>query len=204
MGPADLIVGALLLDGRAFATLLEQEGALRLALWVVFLAGLSSAAGQSVILFASRVPPRRFLASLFLSALLFVGVFVFWTLSIWAVATFGYGAERPYAMALRAVGLAYAPQLLAFLVLAPYFGPGIGALLSIWNLLAIVVATEVAFGINLGPAILCSAAGWILLQVAQRTIGWPIARLARWARTAVAGTHLESIDEILGRMRSDR
>ena len=203
MGPIELIFGALRLDAAAFEALAGRGDALQIALWVVFLAGLSSASGQSVVLFASRVPPRRFLASLMLSATLFVGVFVFWTLSIWGVARYGYGIEEHYRVALRSVGLAYAPQLLGFFVLAPYFGSGIGALLSIWNLLAIVVATTVAFDLGVVPAVVCSAAGWLLLQLAQRTIGWPLGRLARWARSTVAGTRLENVDEMIGRMRDE-
>ena len=201
MGPPDLLFGALRLDATAFQVLIQRQDGLQIALWVVFLAGLSSGVGQSVVLFASRVPPRRFIASLILSASLFVGVFAFWTLSIWIVAHYGYGSDQPYRTALRAAGLAYAPQLFGFFVLAPYFGSGIGALLSIWNLLAIVVATRVAFTIDLVPAVVCSAAGWILLQLAQRTIGWPLGRVARWARSAVAGTRLENLDEMIGRMR---
>jgi hypothetical protein len=195
----ELLTGALRLDPTAFASLTTHPNALRIALWVVFLAGLSSAAGQSVVLFAARVSPRRFVASLLLSAGLFVGVFLFWTASIWLIARYGYGADEPFATGLRTVGLAYAPQLFGFFVLVPYFGSGIGVGLSIWNLLAIVIATEVAFGIDLMPALVSSAAGWVLLQLAQRTIGWPLTRLARWVRTRVAGARLDDIDDLLRR-----
>ena len=199
MGPVELVGGALGLDRSAFVALLGTDGALRFALWIVFLAGLSSALGQSIVLFASRVAPRRFAASLVLSALIFVGVFVFWTGSIWLVGRGLYGAERELTEILAAVGLAYAPQLFGFFVLVPYLGSGISVLLSTWNLLAVVVAVQAALALGIGPALVCSAAGWLLLQLAQRTIGGPLARLTRWIRRVVAGTDLTSIEELFGR-----
>ena len=204
MSPLELVGGALSLDRTAFAVLLEADGSLRFALWIVFLAGLSSALGQSIVLFASRVAPKRFAASLVLSAFIFVGVFAFWTGSIWLAGRWLYGADRALADILAAVGLAYAPQLFGFFVLVPYLGSGISVLLSTWNLLAVVVAVQVALTLGIGPALVCSAAGWLLLQLAQRTIGGPLARLTRWARRLVAGTDLTPIDELFGRSRGER
>lgn len=193
----ELVSGALRLDAATFSALIEHARGLRISLSTVFLAGLSVAMGQSVVLFASRVSPARFVASLVLSASLFVGVFLVWTASIWLVALYGFGSDRPFEASLIAVGLAFAPQLFGFFVLVPYFGSGIGVLLSAWNLLAIALATQVAFEIGLPQAVVCAAAGWALLQVTQRTVGWPLARLARWARSAVAGQRLQSLDDLI-------
>lgn len=198
----ELIFAALRLDSGAFARVIDQPNGL--ALSIVFVAGLSSAVGNSFVLFASRVPPRRFIASLVFSAALFVSVYFFWTASIWLVAWYVWDAERMISTAAKAVGLAYAPQLFTFLILVPYFGSGIGVLLSTWNLLAIVVATQVVFDLTLAQSVVSSAAGWLILQLAQRTVGWPVARLARWARTAVAGRRLEGLDELLEHSRDGR
>ena len=74
MGALDLIGQALRLRPEAFALLETQLGGLRLALWVVFFAGLSSALGQSLALFVNRVTPRRLIAGLVVSA----GIFAIW------------------------------------------------------------------------------------------------------------------------------
>lgn len=191
MGAVDLISGALRLDPTAFEALALRPDGLRFSLLVVLLAGLSSGIGQSVVLFANGVKPRRFIASLLLSALIFVVGFLFWTSSITLVARTLFERDAPTVAAVRAVGLAYAPQLLGFFVLTPYFGSAFGVGLSVWNLLAILVATQVVFDLTLGQALVAGALGWLLLQLAQRTIGRPVLRLSRWLQRSVAGTPLD-------------
>lgn len=111
MGALDLIGQALRLRPEAFALLETQPGGLRLALWVVFFAGLSSALGQSLVLFVNRVTPRRLIASLVVSAGIFAVSFLFWVASIWLVAGQLFDRDRLFIDVVRAVGLAYAPQL---------------------------------------------------------------------------------------------
>lgn len=190
-GALELIGGALRLQPEAFAALELRPGGLRFALWVVLLAGLSSALGQSLVLFVNEVRPRRLVSSLLLSALLFALSFLFWVASIWLVAEQVFGRERPFVDAVRIVGLAYAPQLFGFFTLTPYFGGAIATALSIWGLLATLVATGVAFDVGLPAAAACTALGWLLLFVAQRTVGRPLIWLAKRLRHAVAGTRLD-------------
>ncbi len=70
------IGGILRLDPAAFqAAYLHDQDAI-LTLTILLLAGVSYTLGQSVVLFANRVPRRRFIFSLVMSALgLVVGVF---------------------------------------------------------------------------------------------------------------------------------
>ncbi len=186
MGALDLIGQALRLRPEAFALLETQLGGLRLALWVVFSAGLSSALGQSLVLFVNRVTPRRLIASLVVSAGIFAVSFLFWVASIWLVAGQLFDRDRLFIDVVRAVGLAYAPQLFGFFALTPYLRAAITAVLSIWLLLATLVATQVVFGIPLAPAVASAALGWLLLQVGQRTVGRPLVWLTRRLRQAVA------------------
>ncbi len=201
VAPLDLIGGALSLDPGAFQALLASPAPARLAAVLVVVAGLSSALGQSVVLFAARVTPRRFVASLVLQAVIFAGVYLVWTASIDLVATTVYGAESALRPALAAVGLGYAPQLLAFFVLVPFLGSAINVGLSVWTFLSIAIATSVVFDLEIVPALVTSAGGWILMQLAQRTIGWPIGRATRFLRSAVAGKRLDDLDEIFQRGR---
>ena len=187
---AELIGETLRLAGGHYLRL--EQIPIRVLIAVVFLAGISSAAGQSLVLFVSRVRPHRFLASLLVSALIFVAGFMFWSLSVWLIGTFGYGREVPYGTVLRAIALAYSPYLFSFFVLTPYLGSFIWLLLSIWSLLALVIATGVVLDLTLWQALLCNAGGWLLLQVLERTIGRPVLTLTRWLRGWVAGTRLLS------------
>lgn len=192
-----LVGQALTLNREAFALLDQGTAGLRLSLSVVFVAGVSSALGQSLVLFANRVAPRRFLASLLLSGAVFTAVYLFWSTSLWLIATFGFGHASPYVNALRTVGLAYSPQLFGFLVLTPYFGSFVAALLSVWNLLAIVIATGAVFHLTTLQSVASAALGWMLLQVLQRTIGRPVLALGRRLRIAVAGRRLVPLTEAL-------
>lgn len=185
-----LVGQSLALRSEAFVALDTGVAGLRFALAVVFLAGLSAAVGQSVVLFANRVRPRRFVASLLLSGGLFVLVYVLWATTLWLASGWLFDRPRPYLAALRTVGLAYSPQLFGFLTLTPYFGSAIAAALSVWNLLAITVAARVIFDLGSGQAVAAAALGWVLMQVLQRTIGRPVLRATRALRAAVAGRSL--------------
>lgn len=201
MNGVDLVLHALTLDQSAFAALDQGLAGLRLSLVVVFLAGVSSALGQSVVLFANRVSQRRFLFSLLLSGVIFIFVYLFWSTSLWLIAAFVFGHARPYLNALRTVGLAYSPQLFGFLILTPYFGSFVAASLSVWNLLAIVVASRTVFHLSVPQAVAAAALGWVLLQVLQRTIGRPVRRLGKRLRVAVAGRRLVPLTEALDEER---
>lgn len=190
-----LVGHALVLDQRAFATLEQGMVGLRLSLTVVFLAGVSLALGQSVVLFANRVAQRRFVLSLLLSGVVFTFVYLFWSTSLWLIAVFVFGHSGPYLNALRTVGLAYSPQLFGFLVLTPYFGSFVAAALSVWNLLAIVVATQAVFHLTTLQGVAGAALGWMLLQLLQRTIGRPVLSLGKRLRVAVAGRRLVPLTE---------
>ena len=186
--PLDLVRGALALDPEAFRALLAPAVAdPRLGLVVVYLAGLSLALGQSVVLFAERVSPRRFASTLAVQAGLFLAAFLVWALSVWWVARVGFDAARPLRDVVAVVGLAYAPQLFGVLVLAPYLGGPLQALLSVWTLLATLVAAAAVFGLTLVQAIACTAGGWLLSQLLQRTVGRPVVRAGRRVRAWVAG-----------------
>lgn len=190
---------AFVLQPEAYVALDQGAAGLRLALAIVFLAGLSSALGQSLVLFANRVSQRRFAFSLVASAVLFVASYVLWATSIWAVALVAFGHARPYLAALRTVGLAYVPQLLAFLTITPYFGTFVSATLSVWTLLGIVIASGVAFDLSVLQAAATAGGGWVMLQLLQRTIGRPVRTVTRRLLGAVAGQRLMPIGDAIQR-----
>lgn len=112
-----LIQGVLSLDPQAYNAALTQEGGGRLSLAVLFVAGVSITIGQSVVLFANRLPRRRFIVSLVLSSLLLLVGVLFWAASVWVLATYVFGAERSLRLVMIVVSLSYAPMLYGVFVL---------------------------------------------------------------------------------------
>lgn len=118
----NVAVGVLKLAPNAFLAADALTGGWKVALVIVFLAGLSDMLGQSVVLFANRVTPRRFTVSLLMSALVLVISAVVWIGSIWLVLRFIFGLEGRFYRVFVVVSLSYAPLLFGFLSLLPYLG----------------------------------------------------------------------------------
>jgi hypothetical protein len=191
---------------RIFGTILPMPADIgpadiRLALIVVLLAGLSEALGQSIVLFVNRVRPRHFWLALLITALSHMVSFLLWTASVWLVGSYFFGRNPPIVEVAAAVGLAYAPQLLAFFTLIPFLGNAFALLLSLWSLLALVVAVQVGLGLSLWQAVVASGLGWVLIQLWKRTLGRPIYALGRWMKRRAAGGALPFTLEDLPRLR---
>ena len=198
-----LFVRALSLDDTLWRDLVTnpQGVGVRLALWLVFLAGLAEALAQSLVLFANEVKPRRFALSLFVNALLFVGGFIVQALSIDLVADLIYGKTVPLETNLKAVALAYAPLILSFVIMVPYFGRGLGIFLNVYSLLVLSVAVAVTYGLFLEQAIVCLALGWLTIVLVRGSVGRPIIWLNRALRNRVAGRQLEPLNTVMPHYR---
>jgi hypothetical protein len=184
------ILQALALDERVFVAVQGSRQGLWIALIVVGLAGLSQALGQSLVLFIIQVRPRRFILAMIASTSGYMGGYGLWLASVWLVGVFAFGADVSWAEVSAAVGLAYAPQLLAFFELTPFLGNPFGVLLSLWTLLALVIAVRAGFGLETWQAVAASGLGWLLLQVWRRTLGAPVYALGRWIEQRAAGVPL--------------
>jgi hypothetical protein len=182
---------ALHLDAAIYAAIQQNPAGIWVALSVVCLAALSEAVGQSIILFLNRVRPWRFGFALLMAALRSLVGYGLWTASVWLVGSYVFGRAVPGPTVASAVGLAYAPQLLSFFTLIPFLGPGLATILSLWSMLAIVVAVRVGLGLETWQAIVTSGLGWLLIGIWQRTLGRPIYVLGRWIEQRVAGVPLE-------------
>jgi len=177
------IQGALTLDAAAFATFTRAANASGLALLTLFAGGLSHAVGQSVALFANRVAPWRFAASLATGSLTFTASVLIWSAGVYITARLLLQYDVPVWDVLRVVGLAHAPRMFGFLTFTPYFGSGIGVLLTLWTYLALSVGVRSAFGLGQLEALATMGAAWILSEIAGRTLGRPAAAGLRWLRS---------------------
>jgi hypothetical protein len=191
-----LVGRSLRLDPGAFEIIQASPSGLTVAIVVVVLGTLSEAVGQSIMLFANRVKPHRFVLSLLLSSGVQAFGMVFWTASVWWVAGRVFGIDANLQQVTRAVGLGYSPYLFSFFILVPFFGALINGVLSLWRLLVVVLAVDVALDLTVRQALLSSGLGWLLLQVIKSTIGRPVIGLTRFIRRHVAGVELTNLNEL--------
>ncbi len=180
--------GVLRLEPEVFAAVVTAASGGWVALAIVFTAGISDMFGQSVVLFANRVTPRRFTVSLIMSALvLVISVFV-WAGSIWLIVKFVFLFPGRFGVILTLVALSYAPLLFGFAVLLPYFGNFIYHALRIWSFLALVVGVKAIAGAVFWQGILACLLGWLFLQF---IIHLPILRIKAvdaWLWQVMTGT----------------
>lgn len=185
-----LVSGVLLLHSETFELINNLPSGLIASILVVLLAGLSQTFGQSVMLFANRVRPLRFVLSIAIAAVLFVFSYNFWVLSTWLVAGWLYNADLPLVEVIKTLGFSYAPLLLGFLMVIPYFGMPILVVLSIWTLMAIATGLGAISNLGIWQAFECCLGGWLVLQVSQRIVGKAIARITSRIVDWVAGVKL--------------
>ena len=185
-----LVGGALRLDPAAFSAVQKSAGVGTniLTILILVLAGVSVMLGQSVVLLANKVTPRRFVSSLLFNGVIFVVGVLIWAAIFQFVGHFVFGKQLPFSQMARVVGLAYAPLLLGFFILLPYLGSLLHHILDIWWFLAMLVALSATLQINFEQAVVCSLIGFVLIEALKYSIGRPVVALQRWLERAVAGT----------------
>ena len=185
-----LVGGALRLDPAAFSAVQKSAGVGTniLTILILILAGVSVMLGQSVVLLANKVTPRRFVSSLLFNGVIFVVGVLIWAAIFQFVGHFVFGKQVPFSEMARVVGLAYAPLLLGFFILLPYLGSFLHHVLDIWWYLAMLVALSATLQINFEQAVVCTFIGFLMIEALKYTIGRPLVALQRWLERAVAGT----------------
>jgi hypothetical protein len=181
---------SLRLDPSIYVLLQDKAEGFRYAALIVLLAGVSESLGQSVVLLLNRVRPKRFVLALSITTVSHIVGYLLWTLTIWSVGSLLSQTEQSWRSVAVVVGLAYAPQVFAFFELTPYLGNLIWGILSLWSMVAIIVALHNGLGVDPWQALLVSSLGWILMQAMRRTVGRPILRLQTWLQRRAAGVPL--------------
>jgi hypothetical protein len=195
-----LVSGVLLLNSQTFADINNLPLGLIASILVVLLAGLSQTFGQSVMLFINQVRPVRFLLSVAIAAVIFVFNYNFWVLSTWLVAQWLFEANLSLVAVIKTLGFSYAPLLLGFLMVIPYFGMPILVVLSIWTLMAIATGLGIISNLSIWQAFECCLGGWLVLQISQRVVGKAIARITSRIVDWVAGVELITEPDYLEQM----
>ncbi|HHW88160.1 MAG TPA: hypothetical protein GX400_18370 [Chloroflexi bacterium] len=181
---------ALRLDSTVYVQLQHNALGLLYATLIVLLAGVSESLGQSIVLFLNRVRPRRFVLALSITTASHIVGYFLWTLTIWSIGGLLTQRTQPWHAVAVVVGLAYAPQVFAFFELTPYLGNLIWGVLSLWSMIAIVVALHFGLGLATWQALLVSSLGWVVMQALRRTVGGPILQLRALLQRRAAGVPL--------------
>ena len=146
-----------------------------LALGVAMLAGASVLVGDSVVLFANRVRPPRFIAALALNAVLFALSLALEGITIWLVARYLFGADQPLGLAVLVAFVGRAPLVFGFFTMAATLGPYVGWLLRVWSWLIVVLAVRDGFDLSTWEALLCVVLAqtliWLINFAFRRPLG---------------------------------
>ena len=185
-----LISQVLRLKSEVFLTIQQLPQSLAVGLIIVFIGGLAQALSQGIVLFINRVPPLRSILTLMIAALLFAFDFYFWFVSTWWIAEKTLGESLALTDIFRTLSWSYAPMMFGFLVVLPYFGMPIYFVLTTWTLVAMNVGMATITPLSYWQAFGCVFLGWLVVQVLQRTIGYPIRRLEFALTSQVAGGDL--------------
>ncbi len=165
-----LVGGALRLDPDVFRVVQLSANTELLTLLILIFAGVSVTLGQSVVLLANKVTPRRFVISLLCNGVIFVVSVLIWTAIFQLVGRFVFGVQLPFPLMARVIALAFAPLLLGFFVLLPYLGSFLDHVLDIWSFLAIVVALSVTMQLRFWQALVCALLGWVIIGLLRYNI----------------------------------
>ena len=182
-----LIGGVLRLNVDAFHAAVDHPRGLGLAVAVFMAAGLSVGLGQSVVLFANRVPRRRFFFALCGGALVGLVAASLWALTIWLVLRFVLASPTSLRAVIVVVALGVAPGILGIFLFLPYLGVIFGWVLRVWVFITILVGVGVVAELTFWPALLACVLGWLLLELLTRLPLFDVARLRAWVWRLTTG-----------------
>jgi hypothetical protein len=157
---------ALCLNGDFYENARNTANNRRTALTIVCLAAFSRLLGSAVILLINRVTIPTLFLGLFIDALSTICGYYFWTFAVLKVGQWLKPIDPTYQELLSPIGFAYAPQVLNFVTLIPLLGRHLELLLSVWSLLAAIVAVRQGLDISTRRAGLICMVGWVPLQIA--------------------------------------
>lgn len=146
----------------------------REALTVVIIAALLSFVGSLVgALFSSVLGSVAgvntsffglLLAAVFVSVWTVIGYYI-WSYLTWFIGTRFFGGTAEPGELMRTIGYAYAPQWLNVLNFIPCVGALLSIVVSIWSLVAGIIAIREALDVDTGKAVITAVIGWLVIFV---------------------------------------
>lgn len=188
----DLGFRAMGFEGAAFRAAIADPRAAAQAYLVLLVGALMLALSQSVVLFANRVPPVRFLFALAVSGIQHAFSAIAYGLAfVVAARVLGAEAAGPGGV-LALVALSWAPYLLAIFAIVPHFGLGWQRVLEAWVAALMVFALADGLGVSLVAALAIGALGWGIGHLAHLLVGPLLGRLGWRLLELVTGRRLEA------------
>lgn len=204
----DVVWGALTLNEAALVALTQSSHSVRTSVFTLLLAGVSWMLGHCAVLFMNRVPPRRFvIRTLGLAGSFALGA-LFWVGSTWLIAAVLPGNRPvPLAVVLPLAAFAYAPMVLSVLILIPYVGSGVEAVLNTWTLLVLILGVMTTFEVGFVYGLLCALGGWAITRLLPRLAAGRLNMVSDNAWYRVTSAQLRTQGEVaaaesIGRYRS--
>ena len=141
----------------------------RQALMVVIFAAVLSFIGSAVGgLFSSSISTTLLLA-VFIAVWTVVGYYI-WSYLTWFIGTRFFGGTAEPGELMRTIGYAYAPQWLNVLNFIPCVGAILSIVVSIWSLVAGIIAIREALDVDTGKAVITAIIGWLVIFVVTLVI----------------------------------
>lgn len=157
---------ALMLNASFYENIRNTPKNRQIALIIVGMATLSHMLGSAIILLINRATFPILLLALFLDGLSVIVGYYFWTFVVFKFGQWLKPSHPTYQDLLSPIGVAYAPQVLNFLSLIPLLGRVLELVLSVWSLLAVIVAVRQGLELQTRKAFLICLVGWIPIQFA--------------------------------------
>lgn len=177
-------------DARAFRLVLTDADAARAA-WLILLgSALMLAATQSIVLFANRVPPLRFLLALGVSGLRYALVAIGYGVAVIVAGRLLGASGTGQIGVLALVALAWAPGLLSLFSVVPHFGLGWQRIVDAWIAALQISGLVYGLGMSVPTAAAVGLAGWLLGEGASFLAGPMLGRINWRMLEAVAGRDL--------------
>lgn len=141
---------------------------------IAVLAGVSTLAGHSAILFLNRVRGWRFWASFLLGGLFMILLYAAQGVLLWVVAPLVTGTSVGIATAASIAMASTAPMMLGITELFPHLGMYFGRVLQGWTLLCLWSLTLMAYASTWWQSLIATALAWLAMQLASRLLSAPI------------------------------
>ena len=183
----ELFLGVLRLDETSFLMLVDLQQAPMIMLILLLCVGLSSAVGQSAVLFINRVRPNQFIWVLVSLGMYVIAGLVVWYLSTYAIVRLIWQQELAWQLMLQTLILACAPLLFSFFVALPVLGIIFELGLALWCLLAVMLGLTVVTNLNSWQAFLSAIIGWLLYRLLYGLFGRPMLIIIRDLRARLFG-----------------
>lgn len=183
----ELFLGVLRLDESSFLMLFDIQRAPLIMLVLLLSLGLSSAIGQSVVLFINRVQPSQFVWVLVSLGSYVVAGLIVWYLSTYAIVRLFWRQELAWDLMLQTLILACTPLLFSFFTAVPVLGIIIELGLALWCLLAVMVGLTVVTSLSLWQAFLSAIIGWLAYRLLYGLFGRPMLIIIRGLQARLFG-----------------